>query len=152
MGYMMSMYLRLFLFIFLKEQATGTTEPATSTETVDLEPSASPPREKKSAMPEFFGGMFMTHHHDSSPKFVAKMAEEEMKLYMAVDSIPLDADPLKWWKNHEHLYPHFAMLAQRYLAVPGTSVPSERVFSTAGTLLHQADLCCPQKMWTLSSF
>ncbi|XP_056102446.1 E3 SUMO-protein ligase ZBED1-like [Rhinichthys klamathensis goyatoka] len=107
------------------EQATSTTEPATSIETVDLEPSTSPPREKKSAMTELFGGMFMTHHHDSSPKSVAKLAEEEMKLYM-VDSIPLDADPLKWWKNHEHLYPHFARLAQRYLAVPGTSVPSER--------------------------
>lgn len=119
------------------EQAIGPTEPATSMEsqTVDLEPSTSPPKEKKSAMTELFGGMFMTHHHEPNPKSVAKIAEEEMKLFTAVDSIPLDADPLKWWKAHEHEYPHLAMLARRYLAVPGTSVPSERVFSTAGDIV-----------------
>ncbi len=74
----------------------------------------------------------MIHDHESSTKSVAKMAEEEMQFFWAMDCIPLDADPLKWWKTHEHLYPHFAMLARRYLSVPGTSVPNERVFSTAG--------------------
>lgn len=153
MGYMMSMYLRLLLFIFLKEQATGTTEPATSkeTQTVDLEPSTSPLREKKSAMTELFGGMFMTHHHEPSPKSVAKMAEEEMKLFTAVASIPLDADPLKWWKTHEHLYPHFAMLAQRYLAVPGTSVSREGVFHCWGHC-HIKQICAVHKKCGHSSF
>ncbi len=74
----------------------------------------------------------MIHDHESSTKSVAKMAEEEMQFFWAMDCIPLDADPLKWWQTHEHLYPHFAMLARRYLSVPGTSVPNERVFSTAG--------------------
>ncbi len=35
----------------------------------------------------------------------------------------------------EHKYPHNAKLAQRNLAVQGTSVPSERVFSTAGDIV-----------------
>lgn len=91
------MYLRLLLFIFLKGQTIGTTEPATSmeTKTENLEPSTSPPRERKSAMTELFGGMFMTHHNEPSPKSVAKMAGQEMKMFTTVDSIPLDADSLK---------------------------------------------------------
>ena len=32
-------------------------------------------------------------------------------------------------------YPYVAMLAKRYLAVSATSVPSERVFSTAGDIV-----------------
>ncbi|KAK9528502.1 hypothetical protein VZT92_012656 [Zoarces viviparus] len=44
-------------------------------------------------------------------------------------------DPLVWWKSNECKYPHIAMMARRYLAVPGTLVPSERVFSTAGDIV-----------------
>lgn len=58
-----------------------------------------------------------------------------MNSFRAVDCIPLDADPLEWWKPHEPLYPHIAMLAQRHLAVPGTLVPSERVFSSPGDIV-----------------
>ncbi len=72
---------------------------------------------------------------EQSTKFVVKMAEKEVNLFRAVDCISLDADPLKWWKTHEHLDSHIAMLACRYLAVPGTSVPSEKVFSTAGDIV-----------------
>ncbi|KAL1250490.1 hypothetical protein QQF64_018286 [Cirrhinus molitorella] len=66
-------------------QATGTTEPATSieTQTVDLEPSTSSPQEKKSAMTELFGGLFMTNDQES----VAKMTEEEVQFFRAVDCI-----------------------------------------------------------------
>lgn len=77
---------------------------------------------------------------------------EEMPFFRAVDCIPLDADPLKWWKTHEHLYPHVGMLAQRYLAVPGTSVPSEKVFSMAGDIVTLSSFVLfaakkkPQKM------
>ncbi|KAL0147577.1 hypothetical protein M9458_057134 [Cirrhinus mrigala] len=82
-------------------QATGTTEPATSieTQTVDLEPSTSPPQEKKSAMTELFGGLFMTHDHESSTKSVAKMAEEEMQFFRAVDCIPLECRSTEMVEN-----------------------------------------------------
>ncbi|KAK0131543.1 Zinc finger BED domain-containing protein 1 [Merluccius polli] len=72
---------------------------------------------------------------EQSTKSVTKMAEEEVNSFRAVDCTPLDADPLRWWKTHEHLYPHMAMLARRYLAVPGTSVPSESVLSTVGDIV-----------------
>ncbi|XP_067664262.1 E3 SUMO-protein ligase ZBED1-like [Haliotis asinina] len=39
---------------------------------------------------------------------------------------------LSWWRENDIHYPRVAKLAQRYLSIPGTSVPSERAFSAAG--------------------
>ena len=43
----------------------------------------------------------------------------------------LSADPLAWWEAHCNAYPNIAILAKEYLAVPASSAPSERVFSTS---------------------
>ena len=43
-----------------------------------------------------------------------------------------DSNPLTWWKSHETKYPRLAKLAQEYLSVPATSIPTERTFSVAG--------------------
>ncbi|CAJ0747751.1 16278_t:CDS:10 [Entrophospora sp. SA101] len=46
-----------------------------------------------------------------------------------------------WWKgNHESEYPHLALMARDYLAIPATSVPVERIFS-GGTDLVTATRC-----------
>jgi len=37
--------------------------------------------------------------------------------------------PLVWWKRHSTIFPHISRLARRYLALPASSAPSERVFS-----------------------
>lgn len=60
---------------------------------------------------------------------------EEVSLYKTVGCIELDVDTPVWWKSNEHNYPHVAKLAKHYLAVPATSVLSERVFSTAGDIV-----------------
>ncbi|XP_031650430.1 probable Bax inhibitor 1 isoform X1 [Oncorhynchus kisutch] len=83
-------------------------------------------------MAELFGELFMTQEQGTKSKL--KVIEEEVTSYREVDCIPLDADPLTWWKTKELIYPHVAMLARCYLAVLGTSVPSERVFSTAADI------------------
>ncbi|XP_042070641.1 E3 SUMO-protein ligase ZBED1 [Haplochromis burtoni] len=119
-----------------QDQAAGTTETATSAETQAANssdsPSASPP-EKKSAMKELFGELFMSQ--EPRTRSAAEVAEEEINLYRLADCIPTDDNPLRWWKEHHSLYPHLSKLAQCYLVVPGTSVPSERVFSTAGDIV-----------------
>ncbi|KAK9537980.1 hypothetical protein VZT92_005546 [Zoarces viviparus] len=74
---------------------------------------ASPPQ-KKSAIEELFGETFASKDADHHT---------------------FGGDPLAWWKSNQCKYPHIAMMARRYLAVPGTSVPSERVFSTAGDIV-----------------
>jgi hAT family C-terminal dimerisation region len=40
-----------------------------------------------------------------------------------------DTDVLEWWKRHESDFPALAILAKRYLAIPASSAPSERIFS-----------------------
>ena len=48
----------------------------------------------------------------------------------------LNGDPLMWWAAHQTAYPHVATLARKYLAIPASTAPSERVFSTAKNI-HQ---------------
>jgi len=50
-------------------------------------------------------------------------------------SIALD-DVLACWKSHKDIYPRLSLLAKTLLAIPATSAPSERVFSTAGLTVN----------------
>lgn len=69
---------------------------------------------------------------------VQALLTEELDRYRRVPILPFkDAayefnNPLAWWRDHESEFPNIARLARRILAIPATSAPSERVFSTAG--------------------
>jgi hypothetical protein len=74
-----------------------------------------------------------------SRETVTRMIESEILLYRAAKGIKLRDphselfnNPLDWWRVHEPDFPYLAKLAIKYLAIPATSAPSERVFSTAG--------------------
>ncbi|XP_068244012.1 zinc finger BED domain-containing protein 4-like [Palaemon carinicauda] len=59
----------------------------------------------------------------------------ELRRYLEEPIIPRDEDPLKWWKMHSVLFPKLHALAKKFLCIPATSVPSERLFSKAGELI-----------------
>jgi len=72
---------------------------------------------------------------------VADRAREEVGKYREVTPIPLSDDPLKWWCKHEGVYPLLSLQAKRYLCVPGTSVPAERIFSTERDIITAQRSC-----------
>ncbi|GBC04414.1 hypothetical protein RclHR1_05670016 [Rhizophagus clarus] len=56
----------------------------------------------------------------------------EIMCYLRCLDEPKSTDPLVWWRDHRSSYPILSKLAQKYLSIPFTSVPSERLFSDAG--------------------
>lgn len=60
--------------------------------------------------------------------------DDELERYL---SSKCDSEPLNWWKENEKNFPRIAVIAKQVLAVPATSVPSERIFSAAGLLVNK---------------
>ena len=58
----------------------------------------------------------------------------ELRNYLSQPTIPRQADPLKYWEAMKHSFPNIYSVARKYLSVPATSVPSERLFSKAGII------------------
>ncbi|KAK0155081.1 Zinc finger BED domain-containing protein 1 [Merluccius polli] len=66
----------------------------------------------------------------------------ELATYLLISEISEDADPLQWWKKQEENFPRLSKLARKYLSIPATSAPSERLFSVGGGVVtcHRASL------------
>jgi hypothetical protein len=88
------------------------------------------------------------HHTTEEAEYEAGVQAEllgELNRYRAIKSLPmvdpvtrLRTNPLLWWKVHEPTFPHVAALARKFLCIPATSSPSERLFSTAGLTITKA--------------
>lgn len=60
----------------------------------------------------------------------------EVFKYLKMKNIPREDNPLTWWQEvGKELFPRIYRVAVKYLIIPGSSVPSERVFSSAGTTI-----------------
>jgi len=56
------------------------------------------------------------------------------KEYTTLKGFGSGDDILHWWKAQRDVMPVLAKLAQKYLSIPATSVPSESLFSAAGII------------------
>lgn len=63
-----------------------------------------------------------------------KHEESEISAYLREYVNTDDEDPISWWKQNSTKYPLLSVLVRRYLAIPATSVPLERIFSSAGLI------------------
>ena len=90
---------------------------------------------KRTKLEKFFGDTFQ----NSSDKLgTTETAESELQKYELEDALSLDSkEPLLWWKEHELNYKFLSILAKQFLCITSTSVPSERLFSSAGNLLSE---------------
>jgi hypothetical protein len=64
---------------------------------------------------------------------IDNITRTEMSRYTAIQPIDSMGDSALWWRDNSHSYPGIARLARKYLAAPASSVPSERMFSSAGS-------------------
>ncbi|XP_035994609.1 zinc finger BED domain-containing protein 1-like [Fundulus heteroclitus] len=96
-----------------------------------------PPVSKKTkVLDDLFGDSFSTEDQSFRKKTSKELANDEIRKYRDIASLSLGGKVLEWWKAHQAEFPLLADLAKTYLCIPGTSVPSERVFSTAGDIVR----------------
>jgi hypothetical protein len=75
----------------------------------------------------------------NSDMFLLKTTiSNEMNLYnltmKQIASLDHDVDPFDWWRANRGTFPHLAKVARKWLSVPASSTPTERVFSIAGLM------------------
>ena len=66
---------------------------------------------------------------------------QEVDQYLKEPNAPRESSPLLWWKANQRCFPLTTKLAKKYLGIPATSTPSERVFSTAGLTVTRLRSC-----------
>lgn len=100
------------------------------------EPAAEPPKKKT------LGSFFKRATTSSATSSQRERIETELSAYLQSVDADSESDPLQWWKTHEEMFPNLKNVAKKYLCVPATSSPSERLFSTSGNIVtcHRAAL------------
>ena len=62
-------------------------------------------------------------------------AERQLAVFFTEEPTGMETDVLAWWKVHSDRFPLLAPVARKFLAIPGSSVPSKSVFSAAGAIV-----------------
>ena len=78
-----------------------------------------------------------TTYADISPQ---EAANKEIQKFLCIDANQ-EENPTRWWKSYCTQLPLLSIMAQKYLCIPATSVPSKRAFSTAGNIVNAKHSC-----------
>ena len=63
-----------------------------------------------------------------------QMVHNENQKYFKETPVDKKTKPLQWWNNNKEHFPFLAKVARKYLCIPATSTPAERLFSAAGNI------------------
>ncbi|KAI2642406.1 E3 SUMO-protein ligase ZBED1 [Labeo rohita] len=91
-----------------------------------------PIAKKKKTLASFFVQDATPYSSSFTPR---ESIANELLSYLKSVCLESEADPLQWWQEHEVAYPALSTLARKYLCVPATSSPSERIFSCSGNIV-----------------
>ena len=88
----------------------------------------------------------MVAHHPATIT-TTELVEEELTRFKSQESLDINLSLLSWWKSNQHIYTFLSTVVKRLLCIPATSVPSDRVFSTAGDVVTaQRDSLRPENV------
>lgn len=112
---------------------------------------STPPTSSQGSDDDYMNAVF-----GNSQSSVVELLVSEVDIYLEEKVELPQVDPIEWWRTYESRFPNLSRMARDYLAIPATSVPSERCFSIAGSVLTKrrssmtegmanAIMCC--KYW-----
>ncbi|XP_059417293.1 E3 SUMO-protein ligase ZBED1-like [Carassius carassius] len=101
----------------------------------EAEPCQSATATSTKRMKKSLGSLLQTSVTSPSESSDHATIEAEFNSYILIPKIHSEQDPLAWWRIHKVNFPHLSKLAEKYLCVPATSTPSERLFSTSGNVV-----------------
>ena len=91
------------------------------------------------AQPTSLWEAFDKRVHDSTTHRTAQ-TEAMIKVRRYFEEPKIDRSkghPHSWWRENAIRFPKLQRLARKYLCIPGSSVPSQRLFSKAGQLVSE---------------
>ena len=50
--------------------------------------------------------------------------------------LPVEVNPLVWWKKYDANFPYLSQIERRFLTMSDTTAPDERLFSVAGQVVR----------------
>ena len=72
------------------------------------------------------------------PTQLPAISDVDIRNFFSLSCLDRSKDPFQWWKTEgKSRFPKLYKLAVRYLSIPATSVPSERIFSSAGEVISK---------------
>ncbi len=81
-------------------------------------------------------------NQETSPGTSSDLSKVDVREYLSLPCQLRKSDALQWWLlEGKRRFPQMFKIALRYLIIPATSVPSERVFSSAGDIISKRRSC-----------
>ena len=107
----------------------------------DTEEEVPPPKKAATAMDVLMGGDSSSDDETNAvgargARDATSAVKKKFDAYLCMPKADRNQRPMEWWEQYGERLCTLSRLARRFLAVPATSVPSERVFSSAGNIVN----------------
>lgn len=128
--------LESLLTVTVQAQCPAASSSTSTSQSLEAEANQGPHKKKaKKTLASFLKTSVTAAGTSAASPSLKEAIEAELKSYLSVPNADSEMDPLEWWQNHDGNFPRVSQLARKYLCIPATSAPSERVFSTGGNIV-----------------